>query len=170
MSKISLIAALSENDRVIGRDNKLPWHVKSDLQNFKQLTLGKPVIMGRKTFVSLPGALVDRPNIVVTRDPFFQAPGATVFTSVEQALDFARDIPADEVMVIGGEQIFEATLDIANRMYLTIIQAVIQDGDAFFPAYDESEWDKVSEKRLETASNEPSANFIEYQRRTARAA
>lgn len=165
MSKISLIAAHAEN-RVIGRDNKLPWHVRSDLQNFRALTRKKPVIMGRKTFESLPGKLDDRPNIVVTRDPFFVAEGVQVFTSIIEALDFARDIPAEEIMVIGGEQIFEATLDCANIMYLTIIRQIVE-GDAYFPEYNESQWKTVEERKLPTSELEPRADFLVKERLVA---
>lgn len=165
MSKISLIAAYAEN-RVIGRDNKLPWHVKSDLQNFRALTRKKPVIMGRKTFESLPGKLDDRPNIVVTRDPFFRAEGVDVFTSISDALDHARDIPADEIMVIGGEQIFEATLHCANTMYLTIIRQIVE-GDAYFPDYNEANWKIVEQRQLMTLSGEPKADFVKKERLSA---
>lgn len=148
MSLISVIAAMSE-DRVIGKDNRLPWNIKSDLANFKKITLGKPVIMGRKTFESLRAPLPGRENIIITRDPFFTAEGIKVFRSIEDGLNFARDIPADEIMVIGGEQIFEATLDTANRMYLTVIRQIVVNGDAFFPEYDTAQWQQIETKDLE---------------------
>ncbi len=157
MSLVSVIAAMSEN-RAIGKNNKLPWNIRSDLANFKKITLGKPVIMGRKTFESLPTALPNRENIIITRDPFFKADGIKVFQSIEDGLDFARAIPAEEIMVIGGEQIFEATLDIANRMYLTLIRQIV-DGDAFFPKYDESQWTQTAKRDLE-----PNVEFSIYEK------
>lgn len=161
MSRISLIAAMSE-DHVIGRDNQLPWDIKSDLMNFRRHTLGKPVIMGRKTFESLRSPLPKRENIVITRDPFFSAEGVKVFTNIEDGLDFARNIPADEIMIIGGEQIFEATLDIANRMYLTLIKKIIQNGDAHFPDFKRSEWEAGVPQQLE-----PDVEFTIYNRKIA---
>lgn len=157
MSKISLIAAMSEN-HVIGRDNKLPWDIKSDLANFRKITLNKPVIMGRKTFESLKSPLPKRENIVITRDPFFSAPGIKVFQTIEDGIDFARNIPADEIMVIGGEQIFEATLGTANRMYLTLIKKIV-DGDAYFPNFDASDWQNTTSEVLE-----PDVEFNIYER------
>jgi dihydrofolate reductase len=166
MSSISIIAAMSP-ERVIGRDNKLPWHVKSDLQNFRELTLKKPVIMGRKTFESLGAPLQDRTNIVVTRDPYFAHQGVEVFGSIDGALSFARGIPASEIMVIGGEQIFEATLESANKMYITIIDKIINDGDAYFPTYDKSQWEVIGQRHLSTINNEPKAEFFTYQKKRA---
>ena len=169
MSSISLIAALSE-DNVIGRDNKLPWHQKSDLANFRRLTLDKPVIMGRKTFESLGRPLDRRPNIVVTRDPSFTFPGISVFGSVEEAIEFAIEIPADEIMVIGGEQIFCSTLHTANRMYLTLIHTIVGDGDAFFPHYDRDEWNTVEDRMLPVSADEFPAEFKILERNRPKAA
>lgn len=164
MHTVSLIAAVSTN-HVIGRNNQLPWHLPSDLANFRKLTLDKPIIMGRKTFESLGTPLPRRRNIVITRDPFFRAEGVDVFQSVEEGFDFARDIPAEEIMVIGGEQIFEATLCISNRMYLTLVHTIIEDGDAFFPSFEKSEWAEVNKHTLDTNGNEPRAEFLHLERR-----
>jgi dihydrofolate reductase len=166
-SGISLIAAFSEN-RVIGRENRLPWNIKSDLRKFREVTLGKPVIMGRKTFESLKCPLPNRKNIVVTRDSSFNAKGVDVFTDLDEALAFARGIPADEIMVIGGEQIFDATLHCANRMYLTLIKAHI-DGDAYFPEFDRNQWKEVDRQVLEQLPDEPPAEFTVIERKAAAA-
>ena len=158
MAIISIIAAQSDNG-VIGRDNRLPWHIKSDLENFRDLTIDKPVVMGRKTFESLRLPLDRRDNIVVTRDPNFSYPGVAVFRSVEEAIQFAKDIPAEEIMVIGGEQIFRATLNEANKMYLTLIHTIINDGDAFFPKYNTDEWNEIGKRALDTGDAGITADF-----------
>jgi dihydrofolate reductase len=140
MPLISLLVAVARNG-VIGRDNKLPWHIPADLKRFKQLSLGKPIIMGRKTYDSiieqLGKALPDRDNIVITRNPDFKAPGCKVATSIEEGLKLAGN--AAEVVVIGGGQIFEETLPIADRVYMTWVHADVP-GDAYFPEVDWSKW------------------------------
>jgi dihydrofolate reductase len=131
---ISLIAAMSEN-RVIGSDNRLPWHLPEDLKRFRALTRGHPVIMGRKTWDSIGGKpLPQRDNIVLTRQPGFAAPGARVFSSLNAALeDLRNSLPADaEVFVIGGAEIYRLALPIADRIYLTVVHRTVA-GDAFFP-------------------------------------
>jgi len=129
--KISMIVAMDEQ-RVIGRDNDMPWHLPADLQHFKKVTLGKPVIMGRKTYDSIGRALPGRLNIVVSRDPSLVIPGVTCVTSVEQALLAAEGV--EEVMIIGGATIYEHFLKVANRLYLTFIDLKVQ-GDTHFPDY-----------------------------------
>jgi dihydrofolate reductase len=131
--KISLIAALSEN-RVIGKGNKLPWHIAEDLKRFKQLTLHHPVIMGRKTFESIGRLLPDRMNIVISRDPAYRVEGAVVANSLEQAIAIASQQDRTEVFVIGGGQIFKEAITIADRLYLTLVHTSLE-GDAFFPEY-----------------------------------
>jgi len=149
--RIALIAALAEN-RAIGRANRLPWHLPADLARFKRLTLDKPIIMGRRTWESLPGLLPRRVHIVVSRDPDYGAPGCRLAASPEAALDLAQGLveraTADagageevpEVMVIGGEALYRALLPKADRLYLTLVATTIADGDAFFPAWDPADW------------------------------
>ncbi|MBI3027215.1 type 3 dihydrofolate reductase [Candidatus Woesearchaeota archaeon] len=136
---ISLIAAMGKNN-VIGKDNSLPWKLPADMKRFKELTTGKPVIMGRKTFESIGKPLPNRKNIVITRDKDYRAKGCIVVHSADSALKAATK--AEEVMVIGGEQIFKEFLPKANKMYLTFIYKDF-DGDAYFPEYDKSEWKEI---------------------------
>ncbi len=140
---ISMIAALAENG-VIGRGNRLPWHLPADLAHFKRLTLDKPIVMGRRTWESLPGLLPRRRHIVVTRDPAYAAPGCELALTPMAAISLLRDEP--EVMVIGGEQLFKALLPLAGRLYLTWVATRIEGGDAFFPALDLADW--VESERL----------------------
>lgn len=132
---VSIVAALAEN-RAIGQGNRLPWHLPADLARFKRLTLDKPIVMGRRTWESLPGLLPRRTHIVVTRDPFYRAEGCLVVPSPEAAL---AAVSAPEVMIVGGEQIYRATLPLASRMYLTLV-AVRLAGDAFFPEWQPDRW------------------------------
>ena len=141
--KLSLIVAMSNNG-VIGIDNTLPWHLPEDLKYFKQVTMGKPIIMGRKTYDSIGRPLPGRLNIVITRDDRWTAEGVSVVHSLEQALALAAQQPGDEAMVIGGEQIYRLALPMAQRLYLTRVDADI-DGDAFFPSIDERQWVQVQE-------------------------
>lgn len=133
---LSQIVAIGRN-RVIGAGNALPWRLPDDLAHFKRLTLGKPVLMGRKTWESLGRPLPGRDNLVLTRDPGYRAVGATVFASLDIALAACRDVP--EVMLIGGAELYAQTLPICDRLYLTEVDAA-PDGDAFFPALDPADW------------------------------
>lgn len=133
---LSQIVALGRN-RVIGTGNALPWRLPDDLAHFKRLTLGKPVLMGRKTWESLGRPLPGRDNLVLTRDPGYRAVGATVFASLDSALAACRAVP--EVMLIGGAELYEQTLPICDHLYLTEVEAA-PDGDAFFPALDPADW------------------------------
>ena len=132
---LSLIVAMTKN-RVIGRDNQMPWHLPADLAWFKKNTLGKPVIMGRKTFQSIGRALPNRKNIVLSRQGF-QADGIEVVSDLSQALALIKG--ENEVMIIGGGHLFAETLPIADRLYLTEIDAELQ-GDTFFPEIDPMVW------------------------------
>ena len=138
--RIALIAALDRNG-LIGRDNALPWQLPADLQHFKTLTLGKPILMGRLTWESLGRPLPGRHNIVLTRDPDYRAEGATVVDSIEAALAAAGE--AEEVMVIGGGAFYRAMLPRAARLYLTRIDAEFE-GDAWFPEIDLDEWHETA--------------------------
>jgi dihydrofolate reductase len=140
--KIVMIAAIGENN-VIGRDGKLPWRLKSDLKNFRKLTIGKPVIMGRKTYASIGKPLKDRTNIVLTSDRGLVAPGAVLATSLDAAVSYAqRDAErrgVDEIMVIGGSDVFAAMMPQADRLEITHVHAS-PEGDAFFPSFDLKIW------------------------------
>ncbi|MDZ7809111.1 MAG: dihydrofolate reductase [Arhodomonas sp.] len=130
---ITLVAAMTRN-RVIGREGGLPWRLPADMRHFVALTRGKPVIMGRRCFQSIGRALPRRTNIVISRDPDFHAPGCSVVTSREAALAAAGEV--DEVMVIGGEEIYALFLPVAQRIELTVIDTELE-GDTFFPGLDE---------------------------------
>ncbi|MCK5893497.1 MAG: dihydrofolate reductase [Endozoicomonadaceae bacterium] len=144
--KLAMIAALAENN-TIGINNKLPWHLPGDLLYFKAITMGKPVIMGRKTFDSLGKPLSGRTNIVITRDGEYQREGVSIVYSLEEAMILAEDIALingyEEAMVIGGEQIYRKALPLADRLYLTRIHRSVE-GDAFFPKLEPSEWKEVA--------------------------
>lgn len=136
---IAIIVAVARNG-VIGRDNALPWHLPADLRHFKTVTMGRPVIMGRRTHESIGRPLPGRLNIVVTRNPGFRAPGCEVASSLDAALDRARAAGAqDEVFVIGGAQLYTEALPRAARLYLTRIDADI-GGDIRFPAIHPGDW------------------------------
>jgi len=155
--KISLIVAVSRNG-AIGLNNQLPWYLPEDLKYFKSVTMGKPLIMGRKTFDSIGRPLPGRANIVLTRDPQWTSDGVEVVQSVEQAL-VAGEISCeaadvDEIMVIGGEQIYRMTLDLADRIYLTQVDADVE-GDAFFPDIDLNNWFQTSVKLPEIIDKHP---------------
>ncbi len=136
--KISLIAACATNG-VIGRDNQMPWHLPADFAWFKQSTLGKPIVMGRKTFESIGRPLPQRLNIVVSRDPHFSVPEGVVLVPSLDAAWLAAD-QAEEVMVIGGGAIYQACLSMADRLYLTEVIAPNMVGDTYFPAWSQTDW------------------------------
>ena len=143
---IALVVAMGEN-RAIGRGGGLPWRLSSDMRFFRKITMGKPMIMGRRTFSSLPRVLDGRLNIVLTRDLGFVAPGAIMAYSLEEGLDVARQAAAeagvDEIMVMGGEDVFREVLPQTNRIYLTEVHASPQ-ADTWFPDLDMREWREVS--------------------------
>lgn len=147
---ISLISAMSQN-RVIGKNGQLPWHLPADLKHFKEKTLGKPIIMGRKTFDSIKKPLPGRHNIVLTRDQDFEAPGCTVVPTLEKALEVAGDV--EEIMVVGGETLYRLFLPQAARIYLTVIEQDFE-GDTYFPAWGQ-DWKIVSAERHEPDEKNP---------------
>ncbi|WP_226668338.1 dihydrofolate reductase [Microbulbifer aggregans] len=142
---LAMIVAMARN-RAIGRENALPWRISGDLQFFKRTTLGKPVVMGRKTFESIGRPLPGRENIVITRNPDWRADGVTVVPDLEQALQVANTVAskegAEEVMVIGGAQVYQQAMALAARLYVTEVAAEVE-GDAFFPEIDHS-WQESS--------------------------
>lgn len=133
---LSLVVAVARNG-VIGRDNRLPWRLPDDLAYFKQVTMGHPVVMGRRTHESIGKPLPGRKNIVVTSNPRFEAPGCTVVTSLDGAWEAAGN--ASEVCVIGGTSLFQESLPLADRIHLTEVQAEVE-GDTFFPPFERAEW------------------------------
>jgi dihydrofolate reductase len=143
---IALVVAMAEN-RAIGHGGDLPWHLHSDMRYFRAITMGKPVIMGRRTFKSLPRVLDGRLNVVLTRNAAFEAPGAIMAYDLEEALDVARKATrksgADEIMIIGGEDVFREVLPQAGRIYLTEVHAA-PPADTWFPELDGREWREVS--------------------------
>jgi dihydrofolate reductase len=167
-SIITLIAAMSRN-RVIGRGGALPWRMPADLRRFKQRTMGHAVIMGRKTWEALGGrALPGRTNIIVTRDRQFSAPDGVVRHSVQEAVDAARAALPDhrEIFVTGGEEIFRLALPVADVIDLTVIDADIADGDAFFPAFeDDPQWKLATvETHTADAAHAHNYSFRRYER------
>lgn len=153
---ISLIAAVAANG-VIGRDGGLPWRLPADLRRFKDLTMGKPILMGRKTWLSLGRPLPGRRNIVLTRDAAFRADGAVVAHAIDEALCAAES--AEEIMVIGGAEVYRALLPPARRLYLTEVKARVE-GDARFPAWDRGAWREIS--REEHAADERHAHAFSF--------
>lgn len=150
------------NNRVIGKNNDMPWHLPADLAYFKKTTLGKPIIMGRKTYQSIGRPLPGRKNIVISRDDNFQAEGVEVVNSVDAALALVVD--SAEVMVIGGGAIYQHCLAAAQRLYITHINADI-DGDTYFPEYDLTVWQKVaSDIRPSDEKNSYQLDFSVYEK------
>jgi dihydrofolate reductase len=162
---VIFVVAMAEN-RVIGRDNIMPWHVRSDLKRFKALTWGKPMIMGRRTFQSIGKPLPGRESVVITKDPAFRAEGAHIVHSTEAALERARqlavELRSDEIAVIGGGDIFRQMLGEAHRIYVTEIHAQ-PEGDAFFPELDPGQWVEESRERHDPGEKDDHAfTYVEY--------
>ncbi|MEE9130243.1 MAG: dihydrofolate reductase [Phycisphaerales bacterium] len=159
--KISVIAAMSEN-RVIGRDGALPWHLPADLARFKSITTGHTVIMGRKTFESVGQPLPNRRTIVITRNNDYQCAGVFIAHGLDAALDHAAR--EDEIFILGGEAIYRIALPRADRLYLTIVHATIQ-GDTHFPPFDPDRWKLVEDERHEADDRHAYAfSFRRYER------
>lgn len=163
---VSMIVAATRN-HVIGRDNQMPWHLPDDLRYFKQRTLGKPIIMGRKTWQSLGRPLPGRLNIVVTRQQDADFAGAEVFSDLEAALQRGREWAAqqgvDEVMLIGGGQLYKQALPLAQRVYLTRIELELE-GDTFFPVLDSQEWRQTDAQTHSAVNGQPGYTFEVWQR------
>ena len=132
--RISAIAAIGKKTRVLGKDNKLLWHIKEDRERVKRLTMGHPIIMGRKTFESIGKPLPGRTTIVITRSPDFSAPGCIVVSSLEEALQKARGLEQEEIFIFGGGEIYRQALPYTDRLYLTLVDSDAT-GDTFFPDY-----------------------------------
>ena len=161
MKKISIIVAMSQN-YVIGLKNKLPWHISADLKNFKIITLGNPIIMGRKTYDSIGKPLKDRDNIVISRDNSLKIDGVEVVDSLERAIFMTAEAP--ETFIIGGQQIYQIALPLATHMYVTKVEGNFE-GDAYFPDYNQEEWREVAREDLITENN-LKFSFLKYEKIT----
>ena len=161
--RIALIAALAQN-RVIGVNNTLPWRLPEDLQHFKALTLGHHIMMGRKTFESIGRVLPGRTTVIVSRTGYNAPAGCLVTDSIAAALDACAGDA--EVFFVGGAQLYAQVLPLADRLYLTEIQAEF-DGDAWFPAFDRADWDEISRAPRHDAASGLDYDFVMYQRKEA---
>ena len=165
--KRSIVVAVARNG-VIGRDNALPWRLPADMAHFKKVTMGHPVVMGRRTYESIGRPLPGRKNIVVTRNRAFDAPGCTVVTSLDEAWRAAGD--ADEVCVIGGTTLFEETLPVADVIHLTEVEADVP-GDTYFPPFDRRQWkEKEVARHPADERNAYPTRILELERRPGAAA
>ena len=172
--KIALIAAVAQNG-VIGRDNALPWHLPEDLKHFRAMTIGKPVIMGRKTWESLGRPLPGRTNIVITRQARFAATGAVVVRSLDEALAIAErtllesgasEGGIDECVVIGGAELYAQALPRCDLIYFTEVHASVS-GDTFFPPFERTHWSELRRERHAAQGNNPfDYSFVLYERKT----
>ena len=163
--RIALIAAMAAN-RVIGKGNQMPWHLPADLKHFKRLTLGKPVIMGRKTFESIGSKpLPGRVNIVISSNEHYAPVGVVIARDLSQALSIAEGHALDEIMVIGGATIYQQAIALADRLYLTFIQLNVVGGDAFFPDLRQYKWHELnSESHTPDEANPYNYSFVTYER------
>ena len=152
-----------DRNRLIGNKNQLPWHLPADLAHFKKVTMGKPIIMGRKTYESIGRPLPGRTNIVLTRAADFQAEGVLTANTLEQALEYAAG--EDEVMIIGGSSIYELAMPRADRLYMTYIENN-HEGDAWFPDFDLAHWRIIdSEEHAADEKNPSNYRFVTYRRK-----
>jgi dihydrofolate reductase len=161
MTELSLIVAMDDN-RLIGSNNNLPWQLPADLAFFKRTTMGKPIIMGRKTFTSIGRPLPGRRNIVITRDPDFDAAGCEIADGIPTALALCSDV--DEAMLIGGASLYQQTIDQATQLYITRIHHGFE-GDTWFPEFDLQVWKQASREDHQADSRNPHAySFIKFVR------
>lgn len=161
MTELHLIVAHARNG-VIGKDNQLPWHLPEDLKHFKRTTLGKPVIMGRKTWESLPKALPGRLNVVITRQTDYMAEGATVVSSIDQALEAVKDFPV--AFIMGGAQLYAQTIDRVKVAHITVINSDFE-GDAYFEGFNEADWVLTEEETYPATEQHPwSFSICRYER------
>jgi dihydrofolate reductase len=161
---LSFIAAVSENN-AIGIHNTLPWHLPEDLKFFKRTTLGKPVVMGRKTFESLGKPLPGRLNIVLTGNKDWKAPEGVMVCGINGAIEYLQREQVDEAFIIGGGQVFQTTLPMADRLYITRVHTTIPDADAFFPEIDHTHWKLVWEEHHDAdAQHKYAFTFQQFER------
>lgn len=162
--KLSAIVA-TDRKGTIGKDGDIPWYLPADLKYFKAVTLGHPVIMGRKTFASIGRPLPKRTNIVLTRDAFFTASGVVVTHSLREAINTPAVMEARESFIVGGGELYKQSLDLVSTVYLTIVDAEIENGDAFFPKLDPADWREVwSEAHRPGEKNELAYRFSRWER------
>jgi dihydrofolate reductase len=166
----TIVVAVSRNG-IIGRDGDMPWRQSSDLKRFKAMTLGKPVIMGRKTFQSIGKPLPGRPNIIITRDESFSPEGVTVVHSLSEAIDaasrLATESGVDEICILGGGEIYRQAIGLADRLLITHVEAEV-DGDTSFPAIDPALWQVDSELAVPAGEKDTyPTRFVSYFRRNA---
>ncbi len=160
---VSLVVAM-DRKRAIGLNGDLPWRLSSDLQYFKSITMGKPIIMGRKTYESIGRPLPGRRNIVISRNPLFEAPGCDVSTSLEAGIALVDDVP--EVMIIGGATLYVEALHLAQRLYITEVDAVVE-ADTWFPVLDPFDWSETSrESHTASDKNDFDFSFVVHERRS----
>jgi dihydrofolate reductase len=162
---ICFVVARADNG-VIGRDNALPWHLPADLRHFKRLTVGKPVVMGRRTFDSIGKPLPGRHNIVLTRDPDWRAEGVTVVPNLAEAIAAAGLDPktrAEEVMIIGGAAVYAEALPIATRIYLTEVHAA-PEGDTVLPPFEPARWRETAREDHPAEEGQPAYSFVTLER------
>jgi dihydrofolate reductase len=165
--KISIIVAIAENG-IIGSNNKLIWRLSDDLKNFKRITYGHFIIMGRKTFESIGRPLAGRTNIILSKNRNFSAEGCMIFSSVEEALKYSISKDQEEIFIIGGAQIYKEILPIADKLYLTKVHAS-PPGDAYFPTIDFSEWKEIVHTIVQkNEKNDFDFEFIELIRRKSK--
>ncbi|HEY3325564.1 MAG TPA: dihydrofolate reductase [Novimethylophilus sp.] len=158
MPQLSVIAALARN-RVIGRGNALPWHLPEDLRHFKALTMGHPIVMGRKTYESLGRLLPGRTTVIVSRNRDYAVPGALVVESLQQALETCRN--EQEIFIVGGAELYKEAMPMADRLYLTEIDAEFE-GDAYFPEFARTRWREVS-RQPHIGANGLSFSYVTYE-------
>ena len=147
---LSIIVAMGKN-RVIGKNGMLPWHISSDLKNFKKITMGKPILMGRKTYESIGRPLPGRENIILTKNKNYFAEGCIVKNTIDEVFSYCQKVP--ELMVMGGAALYEQTLYKVKRLYITEVNATT-DGDVFFPEFDRNEWVEISRNSFEASEND----------------
>ena len=163
--RISIIVAMGESS-VIGLEGGMPWRIPADLKHFKAITMGKPIIMGRKTHESIGRALPGRTNIVITRQPDYETEGAEVATSMDAALAMAGDVAGDsgEAMIIGGAEIYRAALPIADRIHLTEVGSAPK-GDVYFPRFDRGDWKETEREEFPAIGDVPAYSFVMLDRK-----
>lgn len=159
---IAFVVALSDNG-VIGKDGDLPWHIPEDLKHFKRVTMGKPIIMGRKTFASIGKPLPGRTNIVLTTKKDFAADGVKVVHSFGEAVETAQREAPEEIMVIGGAQVYQEALHEADRLYLTYVHQEVE-GDTYFPSFDRGEWRETERREAYSEKAQTTLSFVTLER------
>lgn len=161
---ISAIVATAK-DNVIGKDNNIPWYLPADLKYFKKTTMGHPIIMGRKSFISIGRPLPKRTNIIITRDPFFMASGCIVVHSLAEAIDVAKANGEEEIFIIGGGQIYEQAMPFLHKIYLTEVEVEVE-GEIYFPKINEDEWKEIArERHAPDEKNEYAYSFVVLERK-----